>query len=374
MLDVAPVATDIDVTYEDAPRIVIWEMTRACALACKHCRADAIPYRNPGELDTEEAYDLVDAVVDCGRPIFVLTGGDPLMRPDVYSIVEYGTRKGLRMAVSPSATGRLTPVTLAKLSAAGCRRISLSIDGPDAMTHDVFRGVKGSFDRTLAAAKAAVDLGIEVQINTTIARHNYRHIEEMAELLPPLGAVLWSVFFLVPTGRAQREQCLDAAEHEAVFAQLFDIWLRSPFDVKTTEAPHYRRYVTQRLAEMAPEDRPEKTRGPALRFPAIGDGKGFVFISHLGEVCPSGFLPMVVGNVRSERLIDVYRDHPVMQRLRRPDTFSGKCGVCEFNRLCGGSRSRAYAFTGDPFAAEPCCSYLPAAVRAAQRAPQETTP
>ncbi|MFY9779812.1 MAG: TIGR04053 family radical SAM/SPASM domain-containing protein [Candidatus Baltobacteraceae bacterium] len=343
--------------YDDGPRIVIWEMTRACALACRHCRAEAIPRRDPRELTTQEAFDLVDATVECGDPILILTGGDPLMRPDVYDVVAYGTQRGLRMAVSPSGTGRLTRDALARLHEAGARRISLSIDGPDAETHDAFRGVKGAFDRTVTAAHHAREIGLELQVNTTIARHNFDKIRKMAELIPDLGAVIWSAFFLVPTGRAQQGDVLSAAEHETAFAELYDIWLNAPFDVKTTEAPHFRRYMSQRIASLTPEQIPEKAKHPTLRFPAIGDGKGFVFISHVGEVQPSGFLPFVCGNVREERLIDVYRNHPTMRRLRDPDTFGGKCGLCDYNTLCGGSRARAYGFTGDPFAAEPCCVY-----------------
>ncbi len=349
--------------YDDGPRIVIWETTRACALACRHCRAEAIPHRNPDELTTEEAFKLVDDVVACGEPIFILTGGDPLMRPDIFEIVEYGTERGLRMAVSPSGTGRLTRAALEKLYAAGCRRISLSIDGPDAATHDAFRGVKGAFLRTVNAAHDAKEIGLELQVNTTIGKHNNTRIPEMAALMPDLGARMWSAFFLVPTGRAHQEDCLDAPEVEAAFGELFKVWLDAPFDVKTTEAPHYRRFVLQQLAMLPPEKQPKKAN-PTLRFPAIGDGRGFVFISHLGEIEPSGFLPFTVGNVRTNSLIDVYRNHPIMQRLRDASSFSGKCGVCDYNGLCGGSRARAYAYTGDPFASEPSCPYIPSAFTA----------
>lgn len=342
--------------YDDFPRIVIWEMTRACALACDHCRAEAIPYRHPDELATDEAVALIDEIAGWGRPIFVLTGGDPLMRPDVYDIVQHAVQRGLRVAVSPSATGRLTRDALRRLSYAGCSRISLSLDGPDATTHDAFRGVRGVFDRTLALARDAVELGFELQINTTIARHNHMFIKEMGRLIPATGAILWSVFFLVPTGRARREQSLDADEQEAAFAELYDVWLTAPFDVKTTEAPHYRRYVMQRLEALAPHERPRKADA-LVRFPAIGDGKGFVFVSHVGEIQPSGFLPFTVGNVREQRLLDVYREDVLMRRLRDPDSFGGKCGRCDYRLVCGGSRARAFAYTGDPLAAEPCCVY-----------------
>lgn len=338
--------------YDEAPAIVIWEMTRACALACRHCRAEAIPRRDPRELSTPEALDLVDAVVACGRPLLVLTGGDPFMRPDLYAVVAYAASAGLRVAVSPSATGRLTPDSLRRLEAAGCRRISLSIDAPDASAHDAFRGVRGSFVRTLRAVAQAKDCGIEVQINTTLSTYNHDRIDAMANLMRALGVALWSVFFLVPVGRAVAGDVLDADATEAAFARLYEVSHDIPFPIKTTEAPHYRRYLLQHGDDST-----------FARFPGIGDGKGFVFVSHRGEVQPSGFLPHVCGNVRSERLIDVYRNSPFLQRLRDPDSFVGKCGKCEFRELCGGSRARAYCMLGDAFASEPTCTYVSPAWR-----------
>lgn len=350
-------------TYSDAPRIVIWEMTRACALACRHCRAEAIPRRNPSELSTSEAFALVDAVRECGKPIFVLTGGDPLMRDDIYKIAEYATHRGLRVAVSPSATGRLTQTAVERLVRAGCKRISLSIDAPDAEAHDRFRGVVGSFQRTISAAQTVRELGLELQVNTTLSRFNNDRIAEMAFLVEMLGATLWSLFFLIPVGRGKEADMLDARETEDAFRQIFKIAQNVPFVVKTTEAPHYRRYVAQREASMPARERPKHNTAPWMEFPAIGDGKGFVFISHTGDICPSGFLPYGVGNVRTDNLLEVYREDPVMRRLRSPETFGGKCGVCEFRRVCGGSRSRAFAITGDPFEADPACAYVPAALR-----------
>ena len=356
--------------YNDAPRIVIWEMTRACALACRHCRAEAIPHRNPGELTTSEAFALVDQVAHCGDPIFVLTGGDPLMRDDIYKVVEYATNKGLRVAVSPSATGRLRPEALASLSRAGCKRISLSIDAATEEEHDRFRGVKGSWKRTIDGAHWARENGLQLQINTTISHYNHETIWGLIPTLESLDVALWSLFFIVPTGRAQIEDVLSAEETEEVFRKLYAVSKTLPFPVKTTEAPHYRRFVAQKQAQMPPRERPsfDKLRMtndgmPWLAFPAISDGKGFVFISHTGEICPSGFLPYVVGNVRQDGLLDVYRNDPIMQRLRAPETFSGKCGVCEFRQLCGGSRARAYTMTGDAFESEPSCAYIPAVLK-----------
>lgn len=335
--------------YDDAPLVVIWEMTRACALSCKHCRAEAIPRRNPGELTTTEAFHLVDQVAECGTPTFVLSGGDPFMRDDLAKIVEYSVGRGLRTAVSPSATGRVTPASLQALVRAGCQRISLSLDAAEPRGHDDFRGVRGSFDRTLRIAREARDCGLSLQINTTIGRFNHTTIPEIAEVVRSLDVALWSVFFLIPVGRAQVEDVLSAAETERAFGELYTVSRTLPFPLKTTEAPHYRRYLLQHGAGT----------GPAARMAGIGDGKGFVFISHLGEVWPSGFLPHVSGNVRTGSLLDIYRSDPFMQRLRDPDSFDGKCSVCDYRRLCGGSRARAYTMSGNAFGSEPTCTYIP---------------
>jgi AdoMet-dependent heme synthase len=335
-------------SYSDAPRIVIWEMTRACALACRHCRAEAIPRRNAGELTTREAFALVDMVAKCDNPIFILTGGDPLMRDDIYKIAEYAANKGLRVAVSPSATGRLRAESLQALARSGCRLISLSIDGPNAEVHDAFRGVRGSFERTVNGARWARAAGIKLQINTTVSRYNYGSLRDFVPLVQSLDVAQWSFFFLVPVGRAQLRDVLTAGETENAFRELYSISQSVPFHVKTIEAPHYRRYVLQHGGA-----------GPWIHFPAIGDGKGFVFVSHTGEIWPSGFLPHTLGNVRTDDLLDVYREAPMMRRLRAPETFGGKCGACDFNHMCGGSRSRAFAMTGDPFTEEPTCIYVP---------------
>lgn len=342
-----------DPFFNRAPRIVIWEMTRACALACAHCRASAIPRRDPHELSTREAFELVDQIVACDHPLFVLTGGDPLMRDDIYKIVEHATSQGLTTAVTPSATGRLTADAIRHLSMAGAHRLALSLDAPEAEAHDAFRGVRGSYDRTLAAIEYAHESGLQVQINTTLSRNNIDSLEAFAPLLEQLDIALWSIFFLVPTGRASIDAMLDAGQTEDAFARIYELSRQVPFPVKTTEAPHYRRFVLQKTGVNPP------TAG-------IGDGRGFVFVSHIGEVYPSGFLPVAVGNVRTAPLLDIYRNTPLMQRLRQPQTFDGKCGVCEFQNLCGGSRARAYAVSGKPYGSDPTCVHVPAALREAQ--------
>jgi len=338
--------------YDRAPRIVIWETTRACALACRHCRAEARPKRDRLELSTAEAFSLIDQVAAFGKPLFILTGGDPMMRDDLYEIVEYGCAHGLPVSISPSATGRLTDEAIRRLALAGVRRIALSLDAPEAAEHDAFRGVRGSYARTLRAVAAARENGIGVQMNTTLSRVNVHRIEAFADLLAGLDVAMWSVFFVLPIGRATADMCLSAQESERAFARLAVVAELSSFDVKTTEAPHYRRYSMQHATNTLPRER--------LRFAGIGDGRGFIFVSHRGDVYPSGFLPLCVGNVRRRPLVEIYRESPALRRLRRPETFGGKCGLCEFQQICGGSRARAYLASGDPFASDPSCAFVSA--------------
>lgn len=332
--------------HDEGPVIVIWEATRACALACRHCRAEAIPHRDTRELSTVEAFRLVDQVVASGARVFIITGGDPLMRPDLLEIVTYSRDQGLAAALSPSATGKLRSEVLVGLAKAGCRRISLSLDSHDAALHDSFRGVQGSFERTIRGIRAAQDAGLTVQINTSVSKFNIDDVERIAERVALEKAVLWSVFLIVPVGRATTSMLLSAEQCEDLFARLQAVGERLHLAIKTTEGPHYRRFLVQHGAS-------------AAELGTIGDGKGFVFISHTGEIFPSGFLEHSCGNVRNASLRYVYQNNPFMQRLRQPWTFSGKCGVCEYNRLCGGSRARAFTMTGDAFASEPSCSYVP---------------
>jgi len=375
--------------FNERPFIAIWEVTQACDLACVHCRASAQPLRSPLELSTREAERLIDEIAAMQVPVFVLTGGDPLRRPDIYDLVEYATQRGVRISLTPSATPLLTREAIAELQRRGLARLAVSLDGSTPAIHDAFRRVPGSYEWTLAAVRWARELGLPVQINTTITRRNLADFDRMVRRLESLDIVLWSVFFLVPTGRGQADDLITAEEFEGVFAKLHAISRRVPFDIKTTEAQHYRRYLAQaRAAERhqvsaaatssarpvpkTPDNRPgrpPRDLGPGV-FPAISDGigraprgvndaKGFVFISHLGEVFPSGFLPLSAGNVRRHSLADIYRNSPLFTALRDASRLKGKCGVCEFRYICGGSRARAYALTGDPFAEEPCCVYEP---------------
>lgn len=359
----------------EKPFIVIWEVTQACDLACVHCRASAEPRRHPLELSTHEAEGLIDQVASIGVPVFVLTGGDPLKRPDIFDLVAYATEHGVRTSMTPSATPLLTREAIADLKSRGLARMALSLDGSMPAMHDAFRGVAGSYDRTLAAVGWARASGLPVQINTTISRRNFGDFAAIARVVEGFDAVLWSVFFLVPTGRGRMSDMISAEEFEQVFAKLNALEGTVPFDIKTTEAQHYRRFVMQkRAAERRNGTRPlsEPVAGPSnghgKRTPdgigraprGINDAKGFVFVSHLGEVMPSGFLPISGGNIRRRSLLDIYQNSPLFVSLRDTSALKGKCGLCEFREVCGGSRARAYAVTGDALAEEPCCVYQPA--------------
>jgi radical SAM protein len=345
--------------FSEAPFLVIWEVTQACDLACVHCRACAIPSRHPLELTTEEGFRLLETVKTFGDPLMVFTGGDPLRRPDLRALLEKSVGLGLRTTVTPSATPLLDAEALAMFRSAGVSRLAVSLDGPDAASHDGFRRVEGSFARTLFALEEARRIGLETQVNTTVTRHSVSRLAAIAGVVERSGARLWSVFFLVVTGRALDQDDLGAAEYEQVFAFLYDLSKNAPFDIKTTEAQHYRRYVAQR--RKAEGAGPARNGGGSIsRVAGINDGKGFVFISHTGEIYPSGFLPVSGGNVRRQSLAEVYRSSPLFLGLRDSDNLGGKCGLCEYRNLCGGSRSRAYALTGDWLAEDPRCVYQPA--------------
>ncbi len=355
--------------FNQSPFLVIWETTRACALRCLHCRAEAIDRRDPGELTEQEAFALLDEVRRFGSPLMVLTGGDPMRRPDIFRIVEYGTRIGLRMTATPSATSEMTAQKVRALKEAGLARLAVSLDGSTAAIHDAFRRVEGSFGWTLDIVRWAGEAGLPVQINTTMMRHNRDDFDSLARLMRRLDIVLWSVFFLVPVGRGQREDELSGPECEGLFNKMADLARTAPFGIKSTEAPNYRRVVLQRgrrpdgarvVRDVANPsgDPPDGIRRPAI---GVNDGKGFVFVSYTGQIHPSGFLPIPAGNVRRDRLTEIYRYSPLFRSLREPSAFKGKCGVCEYRNVCGGSRSRAYAYTGDPLGSDPSCVHVPAA-------------
>jgi radical SAM protein len=364
----------------DRPFLVIWEATRACPLACKHCRAEARPARDPGELSTAEAAGLMRQVAAFGHPapLFIITGGDPFQRPDLFDLVRAGTAAGLRVAVSPSGTPTLTAANLRRLHQAGAVAVSLSLDGSTATIHDGFRGVNGVYGWTIGAWRAARDIGLKVQVNTTVTRHNLTDLPNIVRLVSRYGAMTWSAFLLVPTGRGRRLGELTAAEVEDVLNFVYDAGAVVP--AKTTEGHHFRRIVIQRriLAEHGDDHVTALGLGPLYRLLVhdlgepgaarharrppmdVNAGRGFVFVSHTGTVHPSSFLPLGAGSVRERPLPEIYRTSKLFTGLRDLARLRGRCGECEFAPVCGGSRSRAYAVTGDPWAEEPWCGYRPA--------------
>jgi radical SAM protein len=353
------------VDFNRAPFLVIWETTRACALACVHCRADAIARRDPRELTTEEGFRLIDQVKAFDPkqpPLFVLTGGDPMRRPDLEALVRYGADQGLTVALTPSGTAAATPKRLAALKDAGLSRVAVSLDGPDAESHDAFRRVRGSYAWTMRIIEAAIDLGLPLQINSTISRLTLPNLEAMARRMSELPITLWAVFFLIQTGRGASLDQVSPEECERVLQYLYDLSLTAPFGIKTTEAPHYQRVIWQRERERAEAGLASTAveRKRQLRAPrSVNDGNGFVFIDHTGQICPSGFLPVTRGNVKTDDLAAVYRQDEVFRRLRNADALHGKCGRCEFREICGGSRSRSFAATGAVMASDPLCVYDP---------------
>ena len=342
--------------FDHSPMIVFYETTRACDLACKHCRADAQRECDPNELSTAAAMRMIADLARFPKPpLLVLTGGDPIKRRDVFELIAFARQQGLEVAMTPSATPLVTTSVIRRLKQAGLHRLAVSLDGADATTHDAFRQVAGSFDRTLRIIADARRLGLPVQVNTTVGRHNADQLGGIAELLSRRGVVLWSVFFIVPTGRATTEQRLSAAEVERAFAELYRLSKLQPFPIKTTEAPHYRRFVLQQAKGTAAA----RTMAAAPGMGGTNDGKGILFVSHTGEVYPSGFLPIVCGRVPFDSVVRIYQESAPFRALRDSDRLGGKCGDCEFKNLCGGSRARAYAVTGDPLAEEPDCAYVP---------------
>lgn len=354
MIETAPTAVrqGSQPDLAQSPVVVAWEVTRACGYRCVHCRADAQPGRSPNELTTEEGRAVIDELARFGRPILVLTGGDPLTRPDLEELASHATGAGLRVALTPSATPRVTEDRIHSLRSAGVRRVAVSLDGATAVTHDGIRRLPGSFARTLEIVRMIQMSALPVQINSTITRTNVHEIEAMARLVASFDPAMWSVFFLVPVGRARQEEMLSPLEHERAFERLAALDERLSFRVKVTEAPPFRRVLLQRAARQGTKPAPDQ-------LAPIRDGKGFMFVSHEGDVCPSGFLPVAAGNVRRRSPVDIYRHSDLFRALRDDDRLGGKCGRCTYRRVCGGSRARAWALTGDPLAEDPTCVYQP---------------
>ncbi|RYV50832.1 radical SAM/SPASM domain-containing protein [Pengzhenrongella frigida] len=359
--------------YGRRPMLVFWETTRACQLACRHCRASATEQALPGELTTAQGHELIDQVAGFGRPypILVLTGGDCLLRPDLFELVEHATGLGLPTALAPSVTPSLTPEMIDRIVASGVKAVSISLDGALAATHEGVRGIEGHFDATVHAIRTLAAAGLTVQVNTTVMRANVDELADVAALISSAGAHIWEVFFLVQVGRGVATEAVTPAEHEDICHFLFDA-SQHGFIVRTVEAPFFRRVVKCRLAGDPAPTTPlyERLSGrlATLMGPSIGrarahtaatrDGKGIVFVAYDGEVYPAGFLPEPLGNVKTTPIAEIYQDNPLLRQIRAAE-FTGRCGRCEYADLCGGSRARAFAASGDPLGEDPACPYQP---------------
>ncbi len=345
--------------FDQAPRRVYWEVTRACDLACRHCRAEAAPDPDPLELTPAEGRRLLDALARFGDPLphLVLTGGDPLKHADLFPLIDAARARGFAVSVAPSGTPLLTAEEIRRLKGAAVEAISLSLDGAGPARHDSLRGVPGCFARTVAAARESAAVGLPFQVNTLVSEETLDELPAIHRLVADLGALRWSLFFLIAVGRGSVLRPITAEACERLFEELLDL-ARTPGPViTTTEAPHFRRVAVERARCEGHGERPQRGAGHA---PGIRDGNGIMFVSHTGEVQPSGFLAISVGNVRAADPVALYRDAGLFRALRRADLFGGRCGRCEYRDVCGGSRSRAWASTGDPLAEDPLCRYEPA--------------
>jgi radical SAM protein len=346
--------------FDRAPLRIYWELTRACELACRHCRAVAHAESDPAELTGKESLALVERLAGFGAPLprLVLTGGDPLKRPDLFALIAAARARGFGVSVAPSATPRLTPNTISRFAAAGVEAVSLSLDGSDAVRHDAIRQVSGCFDRTITAARACAVAGLPFQVNTLVCEETLADLDAVHQIATDLGATRWSLFFLVAVGRGTVLRPITAEACERLFAMLLDRMGAPGPVIATTEAPHFRRMVLERARAVG------RNGGPTCHRPGhaagIRDGNGIMFISHTGEVRPSGFFAYSAGSVRTASPVELYRGSGLFRALRCPDLLGGRCGRCEWREVCGGSRSRALAATGDALAEDPLCRYEPA--------------
>ncbi len=340
-------------------RLVAWETTRNCNLACVHCRASADMGPHEGELGTEEALRLLDQIAEVAKPIIILTGGEPLLRSDIFDLARHGTELGLRMVMALNGT-LVTEKIARQLVDSGIQRISVSLDGSSAETHDRFRQVKGAFEGTLRGIELIKNAGLEFQINTTITKTNLDQIPAIQDLAVEVGAVAHHIFLLVPTGRGKYivDQAIDAAEYERTLNWFYDQRATTPLQLKATCAPHYYRILRQRAKEEGISVNFETHGLDAVTRGCLG-GIGFCFISHQGIVQPCGYLDLNCGDVRQISFADIWNQSDIFLELRDYDKLKGKCGPCEYKRVCGGCRARAYEATGDFMREEPLCSYEP---------------
>ncbi len=357
------------------PRVIAWESTRACNLVCKHCRADAQIHPDPEELSTKEVKRLIDQIAAFSKPIFIISGGEPLMRKDIFEVASYATQQGLRVAMSPNGT-LIDPCNIQKMKEAGIKRISVSLDGSCAQKHDEIRGVNGAFNEAVRGMNYCLEDNLPFQINTTVMRENQDDLEATLQKVIELGAVAWHVFMLVPTGRGKFDDEITPQQYEDILNWVYETSQTSPIPIRVTCGPQFMRIVstnqkvTKSELNLVGHQKPKSHPGghPGMDHMSRGclAGVGYCFISHRGEVFPCGYLPVLAGNVREQNFQNIYENSDVFVKLRDFNNLEGKCGICPYIRRCGGCRARAYALTGNYLAEEPFCTYEPPALRGDQ--------
>lgn len=360
--------------YSEAPIFVCWETTKACLLTCRHCRARAIRSRQSGELTATQALKLIDQLLEFGEPYpaLLLTGGDPLERPDFFELIEYAKGKGIYVAVAASVTPRLNETSVLRMRNLGVDIMSVSLDGALPETHDRLRGIRGTWRTTINVLRMSRELGLRAQVNTTVMRSNINELADIFHITKENGAVAWEVFFLIRTGRGASLEILGASDCEEIMNFLYDA-SHYGIPVRTAEGPSFRRVCKQRETSLRPSGEiyrkltgrlrmldGEPGYAPTLKLSHTADGRGILFVGHRGEVYPSGFLPVYCGRVPGDSLLEIYRSHPFFRALRDPVSLKGRCGSCEYKSTCGGSRSRAFAEMDDSFEEDPICPYVPA--------------
>lgn len=354
-----PHASATGSTLQPNLRLVAWELTRSCNLACVHCRAAAQDKPYEGELTTAECKRVMDEIAEVGKPIVILTGGEPLLRPDVFELARYGNAKDFKMTMATNGT-LLSPGIVREMIDSGIQRISISLDGATADSHDAFRKVQGAFEGSLRGIAMAKEARLEFQINTTITHANIEEFPKIHEMVVSLGAVAHHIFMLVPMGRGKdlAQDAISADKYEKTLHWFYEQRDKAPLQLKATCAPHYYRIIRQRA----------KSEGKQIDFQTFGldavtrgclGGTSFVFISHVGQMQPCGYLEVDSGNVREKSFREIWENSPVFQDLRNLKHYEGKCGKCEYIRVCGGCRARAFESTGSYMAEEPLCLYKP---------------
>ena len=340
-------------------RLVAWETTRSCNLSCLHCRAAANCGPYDGELDTAASLTLLDQIAEVGKPIVILTGGEPLLRDDIFELASYGTQKGLKMVMAPNGT-LITPANARQMADSGIERISISLDGATQESHDKFRGVEGAYEGALRGARLAQEAGVDFQINTTITDRNLKEIPAIMDMAEKIGAVAHHIFLLVPTGRGKdmADQAISAEAYEETLNWFYDRKKVTGLQLKATCAPQYYRILRQRAKQDKISVTFESHGLDAVTRGCLG-GTSFCFISHVGVVQPCGFLETNCGDVTKDSFQHIWANSPTFTALRDFNNLKGKCGRCEYKHVCGGCRARAFEATGDYLAEEPLCAYDP---------------